>query len=145
MELSERVQLYNHMWMEYQSLDVAQFRRERTDTLGQEVGLFIPKLKFCAYLDAIRKGKTGDEMFMINCGMISDATGLYKTNENPAKTAAFPGFENLIGDKTTGSINNFFNRSSVSLPRNCGKYPSSNVRRDVRWNLIDPLFNGDRG
>ncbi|KAK1942636.1 Potassium/sodium hyperpolarization-activated cyclic nucleotide-gated channel 1 [Phytophthora citrophthora] len=140
LKLRERVQqYYNHMWMEYQSLDgdIAQFQRELTDTLGLEVGLFmymdmvgkvsfwencspdfavqiLLNLKFRVYLAddyVIRKGETGDEMFMINRGVcvLFDATELYKANgtENPIKTAAFPGFENLVGDKTTRSINNF--------------------------------------
>ncbi|GMF25812.1 unnamed protein product [Phytophthora lilii] len=97
-KLQERVhQYYTHVWTEYRSLDgdIVKFQRELAHTLGLEVGLYnymnlvmrIPFWESCSpdfatqiilnlairvYLPddyIVRKGDTGDEMFMINRGI----------------------------------------------------------------------------
>jgi CRP-like cAMP-binding protein len=98
LKLQERVhQYYTHVWTEYRSLDgdIVKFQRELAHTLGIEVGLYkymnlvmrIPFWESCSpdfatqiilnlavrvYLPddyVVRKGETGDEMFMINRGI----------------------------------------------------------------------------
>ncbi|KAG7379051.1 hypothetical protein PHYPSEUDO_009117 [Phytophthora pseudosyringae] len=98
LKLQERVhQYYTHVWTEYQSLDgdIVKFQRELAHTLRLEVGLYkymnlVMKIQFwesCSpdfatqiilnlairvYLPddyIVRKGDTGDEMFMINRGI----------------------------------------------------------------------------
>jgi len=98
LKLRERVhQYYAHVWTEYESLDgdIAKFQRKLAHTLGLEVGLFkymnlvmkIPFWESCSpdfatqiirnlavrvYLPddyVVRKGETGDVLFMLNRGI----------------------------------------------------------------------------
>ncbi|KAL4151137.1 hypothetical protein PRNP1_008086 [Phytophthora ramorum] len=137
-KLQERVhQYYTHVWTEYRSLDgdIVKFQRELAHTLGLEVGLYkymnlVTKIQFwesCSpdfttqivlnlairvYLPddyVVRKGDTGDEMFMINRGIceLSDA----EKSQEPKNVAILPSTASVIGSEMMSMADDDLNNS----------------------------------